>query len=185
MKNPETLPKARPIPGQIDIPELALVVLMGASSSGKSTFARQHFLPTEIVSSDFCRGLIADDENAQGVNADAFELLHLIVAKRLKQGKLTVVDATNVQPEARKGLLAIAKQYHVLAVAIVLNLPEKTLLERHEQRTDRDFGVHVIRNQRRDLQRSLSFLRKDGFRYTHILASEEEIAAEVKARFAA
>lgn len=162
-------------PGQLDIPELALVVLIGASSSGKSTFAQKHFLPTEIVSSDFCRSLITDDENAQGVNADAFELLHLIVAKRLKQGKLTVIDATNVQPEARKNLLAIAKAYHVMAVAIVLNLPERLLLERHEQRIDRDFGPHVIHHQRRDLQRSLGFLRKDGFRYVHILDSVQDM----------
>lgn len=177
MRNPEQTQRPRPIPGQIDIPELALVLLMGASSSGKSTFARQHFLPTEIVSSDFCRALVADSENALNVNEDAFEVLHLIVAKRLKQGKLTVVDATNVQPEARKSLLALARQYHVLAVAIVLHLPEKLLLERHALRSDRDFGAHVIRNQRRDLQRSLSYLRKEGFRYSFILENQAEIDA--------
>lgn len=177
MQNPSEKTKPRPIPGQLDIPELALVLLIGASSSGKSTFARQHFLPTEIVSSDFCRALVADSENAINVNEDAFDVLHLIVAKRLKQGKLTVVDATNVQPEARKTLLALARQYHVIPVAIVLNLSEKLLLERHAQRSDRDFGVHVIRNQRRDLHRSLSFLRKEGFRYTYILESPEEMAA--------
>lgn len=177
MINPEQTQKSRPIPGQIDIPELALVLLMGASSSGKSTFARQHFLPTEIVSSDFCRALVADSENALNVNEDAFEVLHLIVAKRLKQGKLTVVDATNVQPEARKSLLDLARQYHVLAVAIVLHLPERLLLERHALRSDRDFGAHVIRNQRRDLQRSLSYLRKEGFRYHFILESQAEIDA--------
>lgn len=177
MRNPEQTQRPRPIPGQIDIPELALVLLMGVSSSGKSTFARQHFLPTEIVSSDFCRALVADSENALNVNEDAFEVLHLIVAKRLKQGKLTVVDATNVQPEARKSLLALARQYHVLAVAIVLHLPEKLLLERHALRSDRDFGAHVIRNQRRDLQRSLSYLRKEGFRYSFILENQAEIDA--------
>jgi protein phosphatase len=169
MKNPN-------IPGQLDIPAQSLVLLLGASSSGKSTFARQHFLPTEIVSSDFCRALIADHENALHVNADAFDLLHLIVAKRLKQGKLTVVDATNVQPEARKALIALARQYHVLLAAIVLNLPEKLLLERHAQRSDRDFGAHVIRNQRRDLLRSLSALRREGFRFTYILDNPEAIA---------
>lgn len=177
MRNPKQTQRPRPIPGQIDIPELALVLLMGASSSGKSTFARQHFLPTEIVSSDFCRALVADSENALNVNEDAFEVLHLIVAKRLKQGKLTVVDATNVQPEARKSLLALARQYHVLTVAIALHLPEKILLERHALRSDRDFGAHVIRNQRRDLQRSLSHLRKEGFKYNFILENQAEIDA--------
>ncbi|MEG4811864.1 AAA family ATPase, partial [Microcoleus sp. F8-D1] len=84
---------------KITFPELSLVVLIGASGSGKSTFARQHFLPTEIISSDYCRGLVSDDENNQAATADAFEVLHLIAAKRLAAGKLTVIDATNVQPE--------------------------------------------------------------------------------------
>jgi len=86
----------------IRIPELALVVLIGPSGSGKSTFARSHFKPTEIVSSDACRGLVADDENDQSATKDAFEVLHFIAGKRLQAGRLTVVDATSVQPEARK-----------------------------------------------------------------------------------
>src|ERR671930_616931 len=94
------------------IPELSLVVLIGASGSGKSTFARTHFRPTEVLSSDFCRGLVADDENDQSATGDAFDVLHYIAAKRLAAGRLTVVDATNVQPEARKPLVALARQYH-------------------------------------------------------------------------
>src|SRR5438067_6625699 len=101
----------------IVIPELALVLLVGPSGSGKSTFARKHFRPTEILSSDFFRGLICDDEANQAVSADAFELLHLTAAKRLAAGRLTVIDATNVQPEARKPLLELAKRYHVQAFA--------------------------------------------------------------------
>ncbi|PSB53605.1 hypothetical protein C7B67_02220, partial [filamentous cyanobacterium Phorm 6] len=77
---------------KITIPELSLVILIGASGSGKSTFARQHFQPTEIISSDYCRGLVSDDENNQAATADAFELLHFIVAKRLAAGRLTVID---------------------------------------------------------------------------------------------
>ena len=97
---------------KITLPELSLVVLIGASGSGKSTFARQHFLPTEVISSDYCRGLVSDDENNQAATADAFELLHFIVTKRLAAGKLTVIDATNVQPESRKPLLELARKYH-------------------------------------------------------------------------
>ena len=87
---------------KITIPELSFVVLIGPSGSGKSTFARQHFKPTEVLSSDYCRGLVSDDENNQGATTDAFEVLRFIAGKRLAAGKLTVVDATNVQPEARK-----------------------------------------------------------------------------------
>ena len=81
----------------IDIPALSLVVLVGASGSGKSTFARTHFRATEVISSDFCRGLVSDDENDQAASKDAFEVLNFIAAKRLAAGRLTVIDATNVQ----------------------------------------------------------------------------------------
>src|ERR671934_2411535 len=101
---------------KIAIPELSLVALVGASGSGKSTFARKHFKPTEVLSSDFCRGLVSDDENDQTATKDAFEVLHAIAAKRLARGHLTVIDATNVQPEARKPLVELARRFHVLPV---------------------------------------------------------------------
>src|SRR5438309_10543511 len=109
----------------LSIPELCLVVLIGPSGSGKSTFARRHFKPTEVLSSDFCRGLVSDDENSQDATNDAFDVLRYIVSKRLERGLLTVIDATNVQPEARKPLVALAREHDVLPAAIVLALPEK------------------------------------------------------------
>src|SRR5262245_24025101 len=102
---------------KISIPKLSLVVLIGASGSGKSTFARKHFKPTEVLSSDYCRGLVSDDENNQEATNTAFEVLHFIAAKRLAAGRLTVIDATNVQPEARQPIVALAREYHVLPVA--------------------------------------------------------------------
>src|SRR5687768_17722486 len=131
----------------IRIPKLSLVVLIGPSGCGKSTFARKHFLPTEVLSSDHCRGLVSDDETNQAATNDAFEVLHFIAGKRLAAGRLTVVDATNVQIEARKPLVALARQYHCLPVAIVLDLPEKVCHERNRSRPDRDFGPHVVRQQ--------------------------------------
>src|SRR3984893_303137 len=130
---------------KITLPELSLVILIGASGSGKSTFARQHFKPTEVLSSDFCRGLVSDDENDQAATKDAFEVLHFLATKRLAVGKLTVIDATNVQIEARKPLVALAREYHVFPVAIVFNLPEHLCHERNQQRPDRQFGPHVVR----------------------------------------
>ncbi|MAS33611.1 MAG: polynucleotide kinase-phosphatase [Anaerolineaceae bacterium] len=161
----------------LTIPEFALVVLIGVSGSGKSTFARRHFGPFETISSDFCRGLVSDDENNQAVSGDAFDLLHAIVAKRLHNMKLTVVDATNVQPESRKKLVALAREYHALPVAIVLDLPERLAFERNQARPDRTFGIHVIKRQRGDLKRSLRHLKREGFNRLYQLRSEEEIAA--------
>lgn len=161
----------------IQIPELSLVVLIGASGSGKSSFARKHFKSTEVVSSDACRGIVSDDENNQAATADAFELLHYIVAKRLKRGLLTVVDATNVQPESRKHLIQLAREYHVLPVAIVLDMPEKVCYERNNLRPDRNFGKHVIAQHRQQLRKSLRNLKGEGFRHVHILSSEEETNA--------
>src|SRR5690242_5607803 len=160
---------------QISIPALALVVLVGPSGAGKSTFARKHFKPTEVLSSDFCRGLVADDENDQSATTDAFAILHYIAARRLAAGRLTVVDATSVQVEARKPLLALAKEHYCMPVAIVFNLPEKIYYERNAQRPDRDFGPHVIRQQTRQMRQSLRNLKTEGFSAIHILSSPEEI----------
>ena len=107
----------------ISIPNLSLVVLIGPSGRARARL-RKHFLPTEVLSSDDCRGLVSDDENNQAATNDAFQMLHFIAAKRLAAGRLTVIDATNVQPEARQPLVELARQYHTLPVAIVLNLPE-------------------------------------------------------------
>ena len=164
-------------PHELAIPELCLVVLIGVSGSGKSTFARAHFRPTEVISSDFCRGLVADDENDQSATGDAFDVLHYIAGKRLAAGRLTVVDATSVQPEARRSLIALAKEHDVLPVAVVLDLPERVCLERNASRPNRDFGAHVIRRQRDQLRRGLRSLRREGFRAVHVLDSEEEVAA--------
>jgi protein phosphatase len=159
----------------IKVPELCLVTLVGVSGSGKSTFASKHFLPTEVISSDFCRGLVSDDENDQGATKAAFEVLHFITGKRLEGGRLTVVDATNVQPEARRGLLKLAKEHHVLAVAIVLDVPERICADRNASRADRQFGSQVLRNQLSQLRRSLRGLRREGFHRVYVLSGEDEI----------
>ncbi|MEV4057456.1 polynucleotide kinase-phosphatase [Amycolatopsis sp. NPDC049688] len=161
---------------KLTVPDMALVVLVGASGSGKSTFARTHFAPTQVLSSDFFRGLVADDENDQSASADAFDALHYVAAKRLAAGRTTVIDATNVQRASRASLVKLAKEHDVLPTAIVLDLPLGVCVARNAGRPDRDFGDHVVRRQRGELQRSLKSLEREGFRRVHVLRSEAEVA---------
>jgi protein phosphatase len=160
---------------KITVPELSLVLLVGPSGCGKSTFAKQHFKPTEVLSSDYCRGLVSDDENDQTSTKEAFEVLNFIARKRLAAGRRTVIDATNVQPDSRKPLIALAREFHVLPVAIVFDFPEKVCQERNRTRPNRDFGPHVVRNQAQQLRRSLRGLEREGFRGVHVFKSPEEL----------
>jgi polynucleotide kinase-phosphatase len=165
----------------LDIPELALVALVGVSGSGKSTFARRHFAPTQVLSSDAFRAMVADDENDQSASADAFEVLHHVAGRRLKAGRLTVVDATNLQPHARAGLVAVAREHDVLPVAIVLDVPEPLCWARTQGRDDRTFGRQVLTRMQRDLRRSLGQLAREGFRKVHVLRGVDEVdAAEIR-----
>ncbi|MFF4086245.1 polynucleotide kinase-phosphatase [Streptomyces nigra] len=160
----------------LPVTDLSLVVLVGASGSGKSTFARRHFKPTEVVSSDFCRGLVADDENDQSASRDAFDVLHYIAGKRLAAGRRTVVDATSVQQDARRQLVELAKRYDVLPIAIVLDVPEEVCAERNAARTDRaDMPRRVIQRHIRELRRSLRHLEREGFRKVHVLRGADEV----------
>ena len=160
---------------RIEIPEFALVAMIGATSSGKSTFAKKHFLPTEILSSDFFRGMVSDDENNQKVSREAFDLLFYAANKRLDLMRTTVIDATNVQPAARKQIVDLAREQNVHSVAIVLNIPERELQARNAARPDRGYPEHVIRKHTSDLRRSIKNLKREGFRFVYILNSQQEI----------
>jgi protein phosphatase len=159
------------------LPELSLVLLVGPSGSGKSTFARRHFKPTEIVSSDACRGIVSDDENDQTVSAQAFDLLHFIVRQRLALGRLTVVDATNVDAASRAQLVAIAREYHFLPAALVFKIPESICHERNAVRPDRNFGPNVVKRQAGLLRQGLRNLKTQGFRTIVSFKSPEEVDA--------
>ena len=158
---------------RINIPDFAMIVLVGTSGSGKSIFARRHFLPTEILSSDAMRAMVSDDENDQAATHDAFAALHYLADVRLRRRKSVVVDATNVQKEARKPLIELAHRHDCLPVALVLDVPERVCQERNRERPDRQFGPHVVINQARSLRQSLRHLRDDGFRYVHVLKPEQ------------
>ncbi|MGV9846580.1 polynucleotide kinase-phosphatase [Streptomyces fungicidicus] len=172
MTTDSTAVRGRALP----VTDLSLVVLVGASGSGKSTFARRHFKPTEVISSDFCRGLVSDDENDQSASRDAFDVLHYIAGKRLAAGRRTVVDATSVQPDARRQLVALAKEHDVLPIAVVLDVPEEVCAERNAARGDRaDMPRRVVQRHIRELRRSLRHLEREGFRKVHVLRGVEEI----------
>lgn len=167
-------------PFLVRIPDLTLVVLIGISGSGKSTFAARHFLPTEILSSDAFRAMVSDDENDQTATNDAFAALHALADIRLRRRKLVVVDATNVQAEARKPLLEIADRNHCHAIAIVLDVPERVCHARNRERADRQFGPHVIGNQSRQLRQSMRSLKREGFRYIFVLDEAQIARAQVE-----
>jgi protein phosphatase len=160
---------------KVTVPELALVVLIGPSGAGKSTFAARHFLPTEVVSSDFCRGLVADNQNDQNATPAAFRLVHAIIAERLRSGRLAVADATNVQPEDRRPLIELAREHNCFAAAVVFDVPDSVCVARNRARPDRDLHEGVVRRQRSSMRRSLRGLDREGFRYISVLHSVSEV----------
>lgn len=159
---------------RIEIPKLSLIVLIGASGSGKSTFARKHFRATEILSSDVFRGMVADDPTDQSASKAAFDALHYVAEKRLAAGKLTVVDATHVKQEDRKQLISMAKRHHAILVGILFDLPTDVCENQNQQREPK-VSSRVIRRQIRQLQKGKHRIRKEGFRYFYTFKSSEEI----------
>jgi len=156
------------------LPADALVLLIGVAASGKSTFARRHFAATEILSSDEIRAMITDDPSAQGATDDAFDLLHRILAMRMRRGRLSVIDATNVEEWARRELLLVARRHRRPAVAIVLDLPLAVALERNAARPAPRPPPAALRRQHRWLTDSIDVLAGEGFAAVHVLRSPEE-----------
>jgi protein phosphatase len=161
----------------LPLPSDALVLLIGVAASGKSTFARRHFPPTAVLSSDALRAVITDDPHHQGATDDAFDLLHRILAMRLRRGRLTVIDATNVEAWARAELLAVARRHRRPAVAIVLDLPLDVALARNAARPAPRPPAAAVRRQHRWLRETVDELGSEGFASVHVLRSADEVAA--------
>ncbi len=160
-------------PLRIEIPDFALVVLVGATGSGKSSFAARHFLPTEVVSSDRCRAMVSDDETDQSVTPEAFELVAAIAERRLKQRRLTVIDATNVRPADRAGWVQLARRWHALPIAIVLDPGAEVCIERNASRPDRQMSAPAIQRMAHEVRRNQGKLQGEGFRQVWKLTSAE------------
>jgi protein phosphatase len=152
-----------------------MVVLIGVAGSGKSTFAYEHFRATEVLSSDFFRGMVSDDESDQDASADAFALLHLALEKRLRRAKLCVVDATNLRALHRSRLLECAQACSRPAVAMVFETPLAVSVERAAQRVGRVVKADIVREQAQTLApQSDADLLAEGFvRVFRINPSEE------------
>ena len=159
----------------VELGQGSLVALLGCAGSGKTSFAHRHFARYQVLSSDVCRGLVADDENDQDATPDAFEVLYFIAGKRLAQGRLTVIDATNVKASAREHVVKCAQQYKVECVAIVLDLPLDLCIERATSRTDRQVTADVVRVQHELLSRAIGGLVNEGFDRVHLIGSEHEL----------
>lgn len=155
----------------IDIPTPSLLVMIGIAGSGKSTFCSRNFPPTRIVSSDHCRELLSDDPDDQSVSGAAFGLAHRIVEERLRRGRFTVVDATNLERSARRCLLNLATLYHLPAVALVVDLPAADCLRHDQGRPLRQVGARVVRRQWKQLRETLPGLRLEGFTAVHHIRS--------------
>ncbi len=159
----------------IAVPDPSLVLLIGVTGAGKSTFAARHFEPTQVLASDAFRALVADDATDQTATADAFELLHLAVDRRLARRRLTVVDATNVLASARRPLLDAARRHGVPTVAIVFDLPPAVSASRNAVRSGRVVPHAVHQRQVRALRRSLLELPAEGFAAVWLLHSPDAI----------
>ncbi len=160
---------------ELTIPELSLVLLVGPSGCGKSTFARKHFRPTEVVSSDFYRGVVCDDESSQAASREAFELVHLAIRQRLRFRRFTVADATSIQADARKELLEIARRYHYLTCAIVFELPEEVCQEQNLARPGRTVPAHVITTHVQAAQKAARAVEREHFNHRYFLRSREDV----------
>lgn len=172
------------MPDTVRIPEFALVLLLGPSGCGKSSFARKHFKSTEVLSSDFFRGMVSDDEMNQAASENAFELLHRACAMRLAAGRLTVIDATNVRAESRKPFLEMARQFHAQTVVFAFDFDAEFCHARNQARAaERPFGPHVVRRHADDLRRSLPRLEAEGFRRVFVLRTEDEVNATSVERY--
>jgi protein phosphatase len=185
MERPAHDPSPRVVDRRLIVPDRGLVVLIGPSGSGKSTFAAAHFRPSEILSSDAFRAIVADDEADQRATPAAFDVLHRVAGHRLRAGRLSVIDATNLGRSDRRALLALAAAAHRSSVAIVFNLPEELCQARNRARAGRSVGADVVTRQAGQLRRLIDAevdLVAEGFAAAYRLSSPEDVELAVVAR---
>jgi len=157
---------------KITVPNRTLLVLCGPAGSGKSTFAARRFIPTSIVSSDYCRAMICDDENNQQVNRDTFDLFYYIIQKRMYLGRFTVADSTALRADARRRLRAQSRHSGYYGCLLIFNTPLDVCLARDKLRS-RMVGEQVILYHNGLLQQTLLDAPNEGWEQVHVLGVDD------------
>ena len=160
------------------LPDPSLVVLLGAAGSGKSTLAARLFPPDEILSSDALRAAVSGNEADQTASPVAFRILHTTLARRMGQGEMTVVDATNTKSEHRRPLLDRARAAGVPVVALVLDVPRAVIHAQNAARTARVVDPAVVDRHMAAIRRSIEVGRlvTEGFDHVVLLRSQTDVA---------
>jgi predicted kinase len=140
----------------------SVIVLCGPAACGKSTFAAQHFRRTHVVSSDFCRQLVCDDETDQRYHSQTFALLNFLIGQRLSINRICVVDSTAITPGARKSLLDLGRKYRVSTELFLFDIALEKCLERDRTRL-RSVGSKVIEEQYRLFKQAQESVYSEGF----------------------
>jgi protein phosphatase len=160
----------------MEVPPGALVVLVGASGCGKSTFARRRFTQTEIVSSDECRRLVADDAGSQQASRDAFAVFYALLRGRLNQGRTAVADATNLTPWSREKLRRIAVARGRPIIVAAFDVPLELCLARQHQR-ERQVAPDVVERAYEMFREALLALPHEGYARVYLVRPHPEPAA--------
>jgi protein phosphatase len=153
-------------------PAAALVVLIGAAGSGKSTFAQRNFPHEAIVASDVLRRARHGRDGSRRRN-DVFDEVHALVEQRMQAGKLTVVDATNTDWMRRSELIRTARKHGRAAVAVVFDLPLETCLAQNSERPNA-IPNHIVRRQVAAVHNDISRLDLEGFLQVHLFREKEK-----------
>lgn len=160
----------------------SIVILCGPAACGKSTFAEKHFRPTQIISSDWARARISDDERDQRYSSQAFALVHFLVEQRLAVNRLCVVDSTALTAQARKDLVDVAKRFHVPTTLLLFDVPLQTCIERDEKR-DRSVGTAIVERQYQTFLQSKETIAQEGFDQIVEFRDGEQDKVEVEILF--
>lgn len=160
----------------------SIVVLCGPAGCGKSTFAERHFRATQIISSDWARARVADDERDQRYNLQAFALVHFLIEQRLTLNRLCVVDSTALAPQDRKELVNLAKKYQVPTTLLLFNVPLQTCIERDEKR-ERSVGRPIVERQYQAFEQSKETVHQEGFDQVVLIQDGDQETVQVEILF--